>query len=913
VDAALATARAAYAVGDYGAALAAAGPAAAAAPGRPDAALLAGAACYSLGRYDACVAWSDAALAAAPGAPEAHATLADGLRGLGRLDLAVLCYASALRLRPTFPGALANLASALAAGGAAGPAAQCASAAAALGPAEPEVAAHLGDLLAGLGRPADAADAYRRALASAPGHPRALRGLGGAAAAAGDAAGAAAAYAAAAAAAPDDAAARTGLAAALRALGRHTEADAAAAEAAALCCSPLPPALAAAGGLGVAAFFGHHPAGLHPAVHAGWGAPPAAMMAPPPPPPQWPPAVAVAAPPPGASPPPHAAAAAAAAAAAQAAAAQAAAGASQLAAAYTNMGGALRSLGRSAEAAACYAHAAALQPAWPEAHANLGAALKDGGRHDEAAAAYRAALALRPGWGDALAQLVHTLQCVCEWGPEREALDAALVAAVRADLAAGRTPPVQPFHAMSYAWPADLVVGLASAYARAAAAAAVALPPPFPDVALPHPPRAPLPPTTRLRVAFVSSDLNNHPLAHLMASVPGLLRSGGVIEAFWYATSPPDGSPWRARFEVEGEHFVDASAWPARAVAASIARDARAHVAVDLNGYTKGARTEVFALRPAPVQAAYMGFPDTLGARAFIPWLITDALASPAACEAWYGEALARLPRCYFVNDYAAASPELLVGDWTDGGAGKGGIPPPPSHLPPPVATAAAALPRPTRSALGLPPRPACVFASPNQLYKIDPPTLSAWARILARVPGSVLWLLHFPPAGEARLQAALAASGTGVDPARLVFTDVAPKADHLRRCGLADVILDTPLVNAHTTACDVLWAGVPLVTLPGARMASRVGASLAAATGCGAEMIASSWADYEDKAVALGLDTGGCRARLAARLRAARLTCTLFDTAGWVRDFERLLGRLWGEHARGAEPASFELEAAGK
>jgi protein O-GlcNAc transferase len=309
-----------------------------------------------------------------------------------------------------------------------------------------------------------------------------------------------------------------------------------------------------------------------------------------------------------------------------------------------------------------------------------------------------------------------------------------------------------------------------------------------------------------------------------------------------------------------------------------------------------------------------MGFPDTLGARDFLPWLVTDAVASPPSSEAAgaYAEALARLPRCYFVNDYAASSPEMLVGDWTDGGSGGGCAAAPAGLTAPGAATAAAAaLQRPTRAALGLPPRPACVFASPVQLYKIDPPTLAAWSRILAAVPGSVLWLLRFPPAGEARLKAALAATGTGVHPSRLYFTDVASKADHLRRCGLADVVLDTPAVNAHTTACDVLWAGVPVVTLPGLRMASRVGASLARATGCGEGMVAASWADYEFKAVALGRDDGGCRTALAARLRAAVRggACELFDTRGWVRDFERLLGRLWAEHVSGRAPTSFDLE----
>lgn len=143
--------------------------------------------------------------------------------------------------------------------------------------------------------------------------------------------------------------------------------------------------------------------------------------------------------------------------------------------------------------------------------------------------------------------------------------------------------------------------------------------------------------------------------------------------------------------------------------------------------------------------------------------------------------------------------------------------------------------------------------------------------------------------------------------PQRIIFTDVAHKDLHIRRSGLADVFLDTPLCNAHTTGCDVLWGGCPMVTLPLERMASRVAASLAAATGLGAEMVVSSQAEYEARAVELGLD-GAKRAALRSRLEAARLSCPLFDTRRWVRDFERVLFRMWEIHCEGGGPRTFEV-----
>jgi len=282
--------------------------------------------------------------------------------------------------------------------------------------------------------------------------------------------------------------------------------------------------------------------------------------------------------------------------------------AQRISVAYNNLGGILKMTGQPVAAIACYEQVVLLQPDSPEGHANLASAYKDAARHDVAIASYRRALALRPDFPEAFANYVHSLQCVCDWA-DRPALFARLEQEIRRDLAAGRLPSVQPFHAMAYPFSAELALAISVKYAEHCSLTAVRLqlPP------LPHPAAALLQPGERLRVAYVSSDFGNHPLSHLMGSVFGL-HDRSRVEVFCYALSPSDGSEWRCRIEAEAEHFLDVSSWNVPDIARRISADA-VHVAVNLNGYTKGARNEIFALRPAPVQTSYMGFPATTGER----------------------------------------------------------------------------------------------------------------------------------------------------------------------------------------------------------------------------------------------------------------------------------------------------------
>jgi protein O-GlcNAc transferase len=221
----------------------------------------------------------------------------------------------------------------------------------------------------------------------------------------------------------------------------------------------------------------------------------------------------------------------------------------------------------------------------------------------------------------------------------------------------------------------------------------------------------------------------------------------------------------------------------------------------NLNGWTAGERTDVFALRPAPIQIQFMGFCSSMGAD-YIDYLVTDPIASPPEClSKLYSESVIYMPYTYFVNDYAQSC--NFVFDKI----------------------------RPTREQYGLP-TDKFIFANFNQLYKIDPNTFTVWMNILTRVPNSVLWLLEYP--ADAKQNLRKEAKRRGVDPGRIFFSPKVLKNEHINRCYLADLALDNSLTNGHTTSCDLLWSGCPMITYPATEnMPSRVAASISCALNC--------------------------------------------------------------------------------
>ncbi|KAL5115120.1 hypothetical protein ACEQ8H_006956 [Pleosporales sp. CAS-2024a] len=429
----------------------------------------------------------------------------------------------------------------------------------------------------------------------------------------------------------------------------------------------------------------------------------------------------------------------------------------------------------------------------------------------------------------------------------------------------------------------------------------------------------PPPPSPYLKVGYVSSDFNNHPLAHLMQSVFGL-HDGRRVKAHCYATTGSDHSEHRKQIEKEAPVFHDASSWSAERLVSQILNDG-IHVLVNLNGYTRGARNEVFAARPAPIQMAFMGFAGTLGAE-WCDYLLADDTAVPpdtlrqwrrnvtledalvdensgGSDEGWvYGENIVFCRDTFFCCDHRQSAPDSQgrQPNWEEEQERRWAM---------------------RKEIFPKLPDNAIILGNFNQLYKIEPTTFRTWLRILERLPNAILWLLRFPDLGEENLKkTALMWAGAEVAN-RIIFTDVAQKHQHISRARVCDLFLDTPECNAHTTAADVLWSGTPLLTLPRYKykMCSRMAASILKGAlpksleGFQAtkELIATSDEDYEEKAVRLGSNcvyhghrATGRLSHLRRLLYESRWTSALFDTKRWVKDVEEAYEIAWKKWERG-------------
>jgi protein O-GlcNAc transferase len=372
----------------------------------------------------------------------------------------------------------------------------------------------------------------------------------------------------------------------------------------------------------------------------------------------------------------------------------------------------------------------------------------------------------------------------------------------------------------------------------------------------------------RLRLGYLSSDFHDHATATLLVEVIELHDRAG-FEVLGYSFGRNDGSPLRRRIVGAFDRFVDLRGRSTLAIAEEIHRDG-VDILVDLKGYTEGARPEIAALRPAPVQVSYLGYPGSTGAE-FIDYLIADPVVAPLSSQASFTEALALLPRCYQPADRQFR-----------GGADD----------------------RPTRASEGLPAE-AFVFCCFHNAYKLGPEIFAVWMALLRQIPAAVLWLLATEPAlpGQLRRRAIEAA----VAPERLIFASRLEISRHLARLPLADIYLDTLPVCAHTTASDALRMGLPAVTCPGEAFAGRVAASLLTAAGL-PELIARDLEDYRAIAVDLASNPAkllALKARLANQLPAS----SLLDTPGYTRDLERAYRRMWENWRAGNAPTPFALD----
>lgn len=366
--------------------------------------------------------------------------------------------------------------------------------------------------------------------------------------------------------------------------------------------------------------------------------------------------------------------------------------------------------------------------------------------------------------------------------------------------------------------------------------------------------------SSKLRIGYVSSDLREHAVGFAMTDVMETHdREHFEIYAYYCGIARTDST--QARIKKAVDRWTDINGMSDEQAAMQIARDG-VDILIDLNGYTKDARTKVFAHRPAPIAVNWFGFPGTMGSP-YHHYVIADSEIIPADSERYYSEKVLRLP-CYQPNDR-----KRVVADK-----------------------------RPTRKDARLPEN-AFVYCSLNGTQKLTSHTFEKWMTILSQVPDSVLWLLTATEETNERLRQA--AARRGVAPERLVFAEKMLNPDHLARYPLADLFLDNFPYGAHTTAADSIWMGVPIVTFPGRSFASRVCASVVRAAGVG-ELVCDTPEAYVARAIELGQD----RKQLAAireKLIAGRDSCLLFDTPKLVRHLEDLYRQMWSEFERGELP----------
>jgi predicted O-linked N-acetylglucosamine transferase (SPINDLY family) len=521
------------------------------------------------------------------------------------------------------------------------------------------------------------------------------------------------------------------------------------------------------------------------------------------------------------------------------------------AAALSNRGNTLKELKRFEEALASYDRALAVRPDSAEAHSNRGVTLYTLKRFEEALASYDRALAMKPDDAHALSGIADCVNKLCNWRRTTDVADKVIAQILE------KKSIIYPFTLLGYSGDPSLQLQCARNYV------ADRVPTLSPTLWA-----GPIWRNNKVRVAYLSADFHQHATAYLMAELFEL-HDRSRFEIIGVSYGIDDKSEMRKRLVAAFDQFHDVLRKSDEEVA-KLLHDLRIDIAIDLKGYTQDFRFGILAYRPAPIQASYLGFPGTIGAE-FIDYIIADKTVAPFEHQVFYTEKIVHLPDCYQVNDTKRRIAERT----------------------------------PTRQETGLPDN-GFVFCCFNNNWKITPDIFRVWMRLLHVVEGSVLWLLGDNKSAERNLR--MEAQACGIDPARLVFASRLPLEGHLARHRVADLFLDTLPVNAHTTASDALWAGLPVVTRLGESFAGRVAASLLNAVGL-SELVTHSIEDYAALALRLAKDPSllaGYRNQLAKN----RLTHPLFDTDRFRRHIEASYLQMWEIWQRGEQPRSFAVEA---
>ena len=523
--------------------------------------------------------------------------------------------------------------------------------------------------------------------------------------------------------------------------------------------------------------------------------------------------------------------------------------------AWLNRGVALNALKRHQDAVDSYKKAIAVNADYAVAYSNLANTYRDLGQHRDAVANYDKAFALKPELEDSFilfGSRLHAKLNLCDWGdlPNQ-------ISELTKKIESNKTCAT-PFLVLALSDSLALQKKAAENWVKDEAPASLAL------ARLNRRPKS-----GKIRLGYFSSDFRVHPVSIQTA---GLFekhdRSRFELTAFSFGRNVDD--EMTKRIGAAFDRFIDVRARSDKDVAL-LARELEIDIAVDLGGLTDGNRTKIFAMRAAPLQVSYLGYAGTMGAE-YIDFLLADRIVIPAASRQYYREKIAYLPNSFFVNDRGRATPEMTF----------------------------------SREELGLP-ATGFVFCCFNHFYKINPDVFHRWMRILGKVEGSVLWLPEGDPAAVLNLRRESEASG--IRAARLIFAKRTLRAEaHLARLRAADLFLDTLPYNAHSTASDTLWAGVPVLTCTGNAFAGRVAASLLNAIHL-SELIAGSPQEYETLAIELATNPDRLN-KIREKLRRNRLTTPLFDTELFARHIENAYLQMYERYHAGLPPEHIHVDA---
>ena len=514
--------------------------------------------------------------------------------------------------------------------------------------------------------------------------------------------------------------------------------------------------------------------------------------------------------------------------------------------AWLGRGSVLSEIKRYDEAIAAYDKALALKPNLAEAWYSRGNLFSELKNYDEAFAAYNKAFVLAPDLSDLEGARLHAKMHLGDWRNFDTDCER-LIASIR-----NNKDNSFPFPLLGIPCSAEDQKRCAELWVAKNAPASEA--PIWQGEQYQH---------DRVRLAYVSADFGVHPVSYLMADVFER-HDRERFETIGVSSGPDDGSELRGRLKAAFDQFIDVENKNDIEIA-QLLRSLEVDIAIDLTGHTKGCRAGVFAQRPVPIQVNYLGYAGTMGARYF-DYLIADATLVPSAQQMHYSEKLAYLPHSFMPN----AELSRVISDRSF-----------------------------DRAQFGLP-EEGFVFCCFNNVYKFNPHVFEVWVSILKKVDGSVLWLSEANATAVENLRKQAAASG--LDPNRLLFARrLSSTADHLARHCLADLFLDTLPYNAHTTASDALWAGLPVLTRIGETFAGRVAASLLTAIGL-PELVTSTMQAYEDLAIELATNPSRL-ADIRHKLVNNRLTTPLFDTDRFTRHIEAAYTAMYGRYRANLAP----------